>query len=547
MKNKIMSNALKKAGLERNTLSSDKKTNIAPSKNKSKNKSKKTNSIKQKKKTPNRESKTQHVHIIKEQQKKEKDITLLDVAFQPNSILVNDHEDKVSITKPKVEYKKPENTNYSDHIIVGLDIGTSATKVVFRDHNKNQAYAIKLTTDNVNPFIIPSRVFLNGNTYSLTGKENCLKNFKLDLLENPKNHEAMVIITAFIALVFRHSINIFFSDVGKIYSQSEIDWEVNIGVPADSMNNQELLTVFKIAGVAGLNLGFSSSDITNQKLKYYIELVENGLINHDDSVFNELESDMINVVPELTAQIQGFLKSRKWDKRKNNMMLIDVGGSTVDACYFVITGTDYEPQHNIYTAAVWKNGALILHDGRISWLKRKISENGISAPEIISYLDEIYSHKISQQALPESIEEYVNTIKINSNNFDIKFKNDIGYSISHDIFLPGVNKYAHPHEKSTKVFICGGAGDMSIYNDFVRCFNDNISYSSRMTLTELFIPNNLLADGLVKSNFHRLSLAFGLSHDAEELLHIKLPKDIPKEPVTQPHNHTDNYISKDMC
>ena len=107
--------------------------------------------------------------------------------------------------------------------------------------------------------------------------------------------------------------------------------------------------------------------------------------------------------------------------------------------------------------------------------------------------------------------------------------------------------YSDPHNKSTKVFICGGAGSMLIYNDFIRCFNNNISYNSRMVLTDLFLPKNLIADSLIKSNFHRLSVAFGLSHDSEELLNIKLPKDIPNEPIKQPIDYTKNYVSKDMC
>ena len=371
MKNKIMSDALKKAGLERNTLNSGKKTNISPLKTKSKTKSKTRKTIKQKRKTLNNESNIKPDNVIVKQPKEDKDITFLDITFQPNSMFSNNYEDKVSIAKPKVEYKKPKETDYSDHIIVGLDIGTSATKVIFRDHNKNQAYAIKLTTDKDNPFIIPSRVFINQSTYSLSGKENALRNFKLDLLENPKNHKAMLSITAFIALVFRLSINIFFSDAGKMYAQSEIDWEVNIGVPADSMQNHELLKVFKVAGIAGLNLGFTSYDVTEHNIKLYIDHVKKGLINYDDSKFNVLEPDMVNVVPELTAQIQSFLKSRKWDKRKNSMMLVDVGGSTVDTCYFVITEADYETQHNIYKAEVWQKGALILHDGRVKLAKEK--------------------------------------------------------------------------------------------------------------------------------------------------------------------------------
>ena len=81
-------------------------------------------------------------------------------------------------------YSPPLNAKRDDHIIIGFDLGTAGTKVVFRVHNKNIAYAIPFYKSGENSYILPSRLFQKNDTFSLTKGDIKLQGFKLNLIEN---------------------------------------------------------------------------------------------------------------------------------------------------------------------------------------------------------------------------------------------------------------------------------------------------------------------------------------------------------------------------
>jgi hypothetical protein len=492
---------------------------------------------------------------LKQEASFKESVVYTNAKFIPNPLLTERKENVTDLLIDDIpSYSPPRNAKRDDHIIIGFDLGTAGTKVVFRVHNKNIAYAIPFLTGGDNSYILPSCLFQTTGTFSLTGGKTKLQGFKLDLIENGSLAiNATNYMVAFMALVLRKALDYFFYEFNSLYGESNIDWELNFGIPVESMQDKKLVHLFQKIAISGCQLGLSKSDVTLPQVNKYLDLAEldiNKVIEGGDSRFHQLGADMVGVSPEVTAQIKGFIQSRRWDKKKNRMMLIDVGGSTVDASYFVITGTDAEPQHNIYSACVLTKGALVLHQQRISWLREILKRADINDLDIIDYLDNIEELDTWLSKLPESVHDYISSVNFTiKTDMDTFFKNSLGAELSKRVVNEGRKKSGINQEfKDIPLFFCGGASDLNLYKNYASIVNNNNNYAVNFIPQKLCIPSNFIAKGLNNNDFHRLSVAFGLSHDIDELTSIVLPKDIPYIATSVIHNKKAvEFIDKDMC
>jgi hypothetical protein len=450
-------------------------------------------------------------------------------------------------------YSPPLNAKRDDHIIIGFDLGTAGTKVVFRVHNKNIAYAIPFYKSGENSYILPSRLFQKNDTFSLTKGDIKLQGFKLNLIENGSNAgSATNYMVAFMALVLRKALDYFFHEYRDLYGESNIDWELNFGIPVESMQDKKIVRLFHKIAIAGCQLGLSRSNITLSRVTEHLKLAVqdlNCVMKGSYSQFEQLGADMVGVSPEVTAQIKGFIQSRRWDKKKNRMLLIDVGGSTVDASYFVLTGTDTEPQYNVYSACVLTKGALVLHQQRISWLRNILKRTNINDIDIFNYLDNVEELDTWLSKLPESVHDYISSVDLTIEpDMDTFFKNSLGAELSKRVVNEGRKKSGiNQNFKDIPLFICGGASDLNLYKNYAASVNNNNSYAVNFVIQKLSIPSNFIADGLNKNDFHRLSVAFGLAHDIDELTSIVLPKDISFVIPEIQNRKTVEFVDKDMC
>lgn len=450
-------------------------------------------------------------------------------------------------------YSPPLNAKRDDHIIIGFDLGTAGTKVVFRVHNKNIAYAIQFYKNGENSYILPSCIFQTNDTFSLTKGEIKLQGFKLNLIENgSKAVSATNYMVAFMALVLRKALDYFFFEYKDLYGESNIDWELNFGIPVESMQDNTIVRLFQKIAIAGCQLGLSRSDITQSRITEQLKLADHDIkcvMKGSHSQFEQLGADMVGVSPEVTAQIKGFIQSRRWDKKKNRMLLIDVGGSTVDASYFVITGTDTEPQYNVYSACVLTKGALVLHQQRILWLREILKRANINDIDILNYLDDVEELDTWLSKLPESVHDYISSVDFAiEKDMDRFFTNDLGFKLGKKVVNEGRKKSGINQEfKDIPLFFCGGASSLWLYKKYADVVNNNKNYAVNFIPQKLNIPNNFIAKNLSNNDFHRLSVAFGLAHDIDELTSIVLPKDISYV-IPEIHNiKALEFVDKDMC
>lgn len=99
--------------------------------------------------------------------------------------------------------------------------------------------------------------------------------------------------------------------------------------------------------------------------------------------------------------------------------------------------------------------------------------------------------------------------------------------------------------KGIPVFLCGGGMRMTYY----RKLGEELKHFQgvswlKATARPLAIPNNLQAPGLIREDYDRLSVAFGLSFLEVGLIVRELPKPIATGTQKQ-RDDDDRFISKD--
>ena len=85
---------------------------------------------------------------------------------------------------------------------------------------------------------------------------------------------------------------------------------------------------------------------------------------------------------------------------------------------------------------------------------------------------------------------------------------------------------------------------LDIYRNYFRDVNKNQSSNLNLDVKKIDFPDNLIAEELPEKEYHRLSVAFGLSHlDIGKFID---PANLETyEPPTY-NGFDDNFISKDM-
>ena len=99
-----------------------------------------------------------------------------------------------------------------------------------------------------------------------------------------------------------------------------------------------------------------------------------------------LKVDIHGVYPEVAAQLHGFVHSNRFDRARPKIMLIDIGGGTVDCTVANITEDDDGlPVINTLATNVQPLGVNSLSQYRLKWLRK--SAHSAELMELVSQID----------------------------------------------------------------------------------------------------------------------------------------------------------------
>ena len=99
------------------------------------------------------------------------------------------------------------------------------------------------------------------------------------------------------------------------------------------------------------------------------------------------------------------------------------------------------------------------------------------------------------------------------------------------------------------VFLCGGAKNMRLYQEVISCVHSwlprYIRSSHGIRRIDLPKPESLEAE-INDDSYHRLAVAWGLSHLRFNIADYKRPSEIKDMSPKKKRNTSDKFISKDM-
>lgn len=442
---------------------------------------------------------------------------------------------QLTISNPKLIEHSPSSNNGGDRdLTIGLDFGTSCVKCVIGDRTIKQAYAIPFIVGyGIDIYLLPSVLYQHNEEYSLIKSNKSYNNLKLGFIETPNNEASRAKMAAFIALVLRQAITWFFKEHN--YINNKINWALSIGVPAPQGSANLLTERYKEIARAAWYQAWNSEVVSNDSI--LIALRRASLYDEKVGPASTLEDVEIYAIPEIAAQIHGFLEAESFDKKGRNIyLLVDVGAGTVDSSLFHVEKVTGKSKFSFFESKVENLGVMNLHRKRLDWWKKALSNIGNSAKTFVDQIDSVELLTESKIIPPNHLEDYFDKSKISFNshaaNPDIDFRNKLNaqvISTYRGSFRNASPQTRHNNLYGISAFLCGGGFKMPFYHSIKSAIHAVQGHSYlHATPIHLQKPSNLESPGVGATDYSRLSVAYGLS-----FIRAEVEKALPFEKETE--------------
>lgn len=436
-------------------------------------------------------------------------------------------------------------------IRLGIDLGTSFSKVVYRLGNESFPVRFGANKNKVEDYLLPSVVVIGGKAikcrFEFENEDKLKKaafipNFKICLtcesgdetidgcsitkcrLSNlkpgylPKEleaEEAMFLNVFYLAKLIVQTKKAVRQQLPErqIPSDMPVRWSANMAVPDKYLDSNVAESFRRALETAWLMYEIfpaqpdlsSKSEIINcylaaKKLREEIkrELLSKGE-DFDCSIYSEIGAEVASVTLSPTSE-EGLY------------VFVDVGAGTIDTSVFRFHRVDGEPRQLTYAASVFKLGAAQI-DARanssfsrksLNWL-RQIKENilRLDKDEILSSITE--EIKIAENEVTEEARDKLIAV----------FKEAFGKQNNVAAWT------------NLKLVMGGGGSSIQSYIDVARqSFSLKTTNTPQVETTVLKVPSDFNLDTLPANQFHRFAVAYGLSRSNFELPELVAPHQI---------------------
>ncbi|MCY4357215.1 MAG: hypothetical protein OXD01_06805 [Gammaproteobacteria bacterium] len=411
-------------------------------------------------------------------------------------------------------------------IVLGLDFGTSSTKLIVRLHYEPGQPSIAIPApafcqSNNHPYLWQTVIWLNENSeiFSPYPEEGAtvLNNLKHGLIQwrsdsfrpefdstfkfNP--HQAVV---AYLAFVIRYTRGWLLLNRPKLFRGRKPVWFVNLGMPSASYDDEKLTKLYRCVGAAALQLAKFDKPIKIDTVRLFLD--DSNVVKSRES--KEAAEELgINVIPEAAAEMTCFAKSTR--SASGLYLMVDVGAMTLDACMFRLNQVENKPDRFGFMAAdVRPLGVDSLH-----WF--------------------LCNGKTKQEFVEQCNRMLRKIIVYTKRHRDPNASN----------WKPGGN---------TPIFLAGGGAANSLHQDIIIKDLDNWlkKYNSGNDgLLKLeFPPDNTLdlPETITESSqiFGRMAVAWGLSYPPTEIGDIASMREIENIPLPTKSENSNKFIGPEQ-
>ncbi len=444
------------------------------------------------------------------------------------------------------------------YIQIGFDFGTAYAKCICRDVNTNEAwvYVSPRFAGHEMACLYPSLLKFKDNVVSYTAepglhyKDERLYHLKWALKEAAsgqwdsqvlkyygetsglRNNKDLVQFVKSCAIYFlaatlgeiRGNLIRLFNDFGK---HPDDYMAVNLGIPVAFAEKTELRDfyyeiLYDSWGLADKLAGHPS--IKYEDLK--------GLCDERKFQFDDSIQDACFLVPEVSANLQGFVKSRV--SMPGTYLFSDTGAATVDQCIFTFTRKKYEEKLNYLHADV-----LPLGSSQIEFIAAsKDTDNGQSQCDLL--------------------EKWRSCKENGADEFELKYAcrqiaEKLSFHTQRNLAISRKKLFCHDQLEDTKIIFGGGGHCDNPYKEAVLSpFLNPVIFTKSINPSIIGVPKptDLSLHDRRNHWMSRLSVAYGLSFNKFDLAQYLFPSEIENptpDKIWQPQASKKMAPTKDEC
>lgn len=412
--------------------------------------------------------------------------------------------------------------------MLGIDFGTSCTKVVIGDHGwLGQSFAVPVGNggNGLERYLRATQV--------RTGRR-LETNLKMRLMAEPESTKVRELVALYLAGVIRDSLAWFSTEGSRRYAARTPVWKLNLGFPAKRIEDGPLVRAYREIGELAARLGPSD-------LPLEIASVQSLRGSADSSLpLKVIPAASVELYPEIAAQLAGYVNSPY--RAPGNLILVDVGAGTLDVSTAILHGDNEEDIVSFHFCEVGPYGALKLLEARMAAL------DAVSPGSVQLNLGEFQSGTTPTPESAGAILGWHGTVKraftdafeAESQRFAAK---SMMLALSCATRFRKLQRDVHnnpafdPWPGYVRFFFTGGGSRLSFYRhhftdgpfeqelsrytrwkEFER---DRRSHQQGLRLEPLPAPDDLQGFSAdLRSDFDRLSVAHGLAYGSENLMKI---------------------------
>lgn len=434
--------------------------------------------------------------------------------------------------------------SYRD-IGIGLDYGTSSTKVVVQDPVLRNAFAVPFggISHPKNVYLIPSRlgISFDGRCQLVGFNQRGGRGLKLALMKSPKKiaelptsrpirTNALALVSIYIALVLQEVRMWFLGNFKNEYGTNRIRWYLNVGIPTPNYDDRELCRAFLDASRIGWRLSLEKEQITVQTANEFLRKSD------QEEMDLGIHPDQINTVPEVAAEVASYARSPL--REMGLHMIVDVGANTMDVATFRIEAPEAVFEYWYLYSEVCEYACHKLHTCRLEQTKKGFDR----------WFEELRRVDDNRAEIPQSYGDYSppeNDLTTADQEFIDMAKLPISRAAAKTYLEKDPN--AREWKNGVPLFICGGGSNLGLFAEDVIASARDLLRGYKIAdfrIRSLPKPDNLVADKVHPREFHRLAVAYGLSFFYDDIGRIVPPSGVGNIEKIERIKVVD-YVSKD--
>jgi hypothetical protein len=420
---------------------------------------------------------------------------------------------------------------------LGIDFGTSFTKVCFRDMVTDRSEIVTFTDENthIEEALLPTKIGILADGTLIAGLtasewqqqehqvQTTVEFIKMrlaefDLPQVPGSWQLAKISQVSEAQAVENLCAYYLSRVitraqawirrnkPELILNQKIDWSANVGVPVEYYDSPAIERFRRTLSLAWLLSNEPQTEqMTLQNLHTCLKPLRTQL---QEAVSN------CHAVPEIAAEVWSLLDSREVDQ--GFYVLFDVGDGTLDGSSFRYWNDDGEKRVDFFSGKVNPLGVT-------AFAQQLAKELGIAATDVKETIC------VNSTDCPDRFQ--ASTARKNIQRLVAKVVRDGSLRYRDHGF-----RLVRPGRTTLDILIGGGGGQISFYQQAISSTYQDFQHGNsgipEYSMRSLPLPKDLETNGISRSEFYRFAVAYGLSIPDGEQPKTRLPSDMERINLT---------------